>query len=129
MTTAIYVYVGLYVLFYAWVVADDIGDGEPLWETLGDLVLSALSLLGMIFYLSGVADEGVRAVWKVVSILLVAGQVVLNFYGRHLTLKGEKETMKGEIRQPVILAADIAAVAFLLPSLALNVLFAYRPNY
>ncbi len=127
MTAALYIYFAVYALFGASVVADDVKDGEPLWETLGDFFLYSLGLLGMILYLSGAADERLKTLWKFVSVALVAGQALLNFYSRRAMLRGEKGLTSEELTQTVILLADLGVIALLLPCLYMNVAYGYGP--
>ena len=82
MRIAIYIYVALYSLYTVWTIADDIREKPALWETVSDAVLLSLGLVGMILYQAEVADAAVKSVWKVASVLLVAGQVAVNVYTR-----------------------------------------------
>ena len=99
MQTALYIYIFCYLLFSIWVVASDIKDKAPYWEILSGSLLLLLGFLGMLFYAVGITEPFIRTVWKGVSVLIILGQIILNIYTRHLTLKGKKKIDVGEISQ------------------------------
>ena len=125
MRAATYIYIGLYVLSAAWVIASDIKAKDPLWDTAADAFLLPLGFLGMLLFQMEVTNPPVKALWKVASVLIVAGQVFTNVFSRHLTLKGGAGPDPRDIPQWAILASDLAVIVVLLPMFIMNGLFAF----
>jgi hypothetical protein len=122
----IYIYTGIYLLFSAWTIATDVKEREPWCEVAADAILLPLGGIGMLFYLISVNDPSIKSIWKVVSIVVIAGQLFANVFSRHLTLAGKTDLNEEKISQWAILGADLTAIVLLAPMVALNILFAFR---
>jgi len=125
MKTATYIYIVFYLLFAAWVIVSEIKDKDPLWDTVSDIVLLSLGFIGMMFFQFEVTVPVIKLLWKGVSVLIIVGQIFLNLYTRHLTLRGEAELEPKEIPKWAVVAADWTVIIALLPMFVLNVWFAY----
>ena len=111
-------------MFSAWTIASDVKDKEPWWDIAAGAVLLPLGGIGILLFLFGVTDPSIKSIWKVVSIVIVAGQLFTNVFSRHLTLAGKTSLNPEKISQGAILAADLFVVLLLAPMFALNLLFA-----
>jgi arginine exporter protein ArgO len=125
MKTATYIYIGFYLLFAAWVIASEIKDKDPLWDTASDIILLSLGFIGMMFFQFEVTAPTIKLLWKGVSILIIIGQIFLNLYTRHQTLSGETELELKEMPKWAVMAADWTVIIALLPMFVLNIWFAY----
>ena len=122
-------YVVVYCLFaiflfvaYARNVPEDTKKGDPAWETPLDVVLVVLGLAGMIFLVVDLHSTTVKNIWRFVSIALVAAQLHGNLKDRFTMLRsGEAKREEPELKY-----ADLSTILFLLPSLCLNVYWAFR---
>ena len=121
----IYIYCILYFLVSAWTITSDVKEKEPWWEIAGGVVLLPLGGIGILLFLFGVNHPAIKSTWKVISILVVAGQILVNLVSRYLTLSGKTNLDSEKISQWAILGADLAAVLFFAPMFALNLLFAF----
>ena len=125
MKTLIYIYAVIYVVFAALTIASAIKEKAPWWDLASDAILLPLGAIGILLYLFQVDYPLLKFVWKVVSVLIVAGQLFSNLHSRRLTLTGKGDLDPKKISQSAILAADLTAVVFLAPMCALNILFAF----
>ena len=98
---------------------------EPWWDVAADAILLPLGGIGMLFYLITVNDPSIKSIWKVISIVVIAGQLFSNVFSRHLTLAGKTDLNPEKISQWAILGADLTAIVLLAPMFALNILFAF----
>ena len=125
LTILIYIYTGLYFLFSAWTIASDVKDKEPWWDIAASVVLLPLGGIGILLFVFNVNDPSIKSTWKVISVLVVAGQLFANVVSRHLTLAGKTALNPEKISQWTILAADLFTVLLLAPMFAMNILFAF----
>ena len=88
-------------------------------------VLLPLGGIGMLLFVLGVDDPAIKSIWKVISVLVVSGQLFTNLASRHLTLVGKTDLNPEGISQWAILGADLAVVLLLAPMFVLNILFAF----
>ena len=121
----IYIYTGIYLLFSAWTITTVVKARAPWWDTTTDVVLLPLGGIGILLFVFSVNDPSVKSAWKVISILVVTGQLFTNVLSRHLTLAGKTDLSPNRLSQWAILGADLAVVALLAPMFALNLLFAF----
>ena len=126
LSILIYIYIGIYVLFSVWTIIGDVKDKEPWWDVVSDVILLPLGGLGILLFLLDANEPIVKSAWKVVAILIVAGQLFTNIFTRHLTLTGKTELDPEKISQWVILGADLTLVVLLAPMFAMNLVFAFR---
>ena len=96
-------------------------DDKP-WDTLIDFILIAIGLAGMIFLLSDLQSITTKVIWRPVSITLVITQLYLNLKGR-LDLLHSGATKEGD---EVLGYTDFSVTLFLLPSICLNIYYAFR---
>jgi hypothetical protein len=120
----IYIYTGIYLLFSALTIATDVKEREPWWDVAADVMLLPLGGIGMLFFLLSVNDPSMKSVWKVISIIVVVGQLFSNVFSRHLTLAGKTDLNPEKITKWAILGADLTAIVLMAPMFALNILFA-----
>ena len=121
----IYIYTVIYFLFSAWIIVSDVRHKEPRWDLTADVVLLPLGGIGIILFLFSVNDPSIKSIWKVFSILIIAGQLFTNVVSRYLTLVGRTDLRPEKISHWAILGADLIVVLFLAPMFALNILFAF----
>jgi hypothetical protein len=126
LSVLIYIYTGFYLLFSVSTIATDIKDKEPWWDIAASVVLLPLGAVGIFLFLFGVNDPSIKSIWKVVSVVVVVGEVITNVISRRLTLAGKTSLDPEKISQWAILGADLIAVVVLVPMFALNLLFAFR---
>lgn len=121
----IYIYAGIYFLFSAWTITSDVKDKEPWWDIAASVVLLPLGGIGILLFVFDVNQPAIKSTWKVVSILVVGGQLFGNVVSRHLTLTGKGDLDPERISQWAILGADLVVVLLLAPMFALNIQFAF----
>ena len=98
---------------------------DPWWDKAADIILLPLGVIGILLFLFGVSDPSIKSTWRVISILIVAGQLFTNVFSRHLILAGKTDLSPERVSQWAILGADLAVIALLVPMFALNMLFAF----
>jgi hypothetical protein len=121
-----HIYAGVYLLFSAWTISSDVKEKEPFWDIVADLVLLPMGGIGILLFVFGVDEPGLKSTWKLISIVIVAGQVFTNVVSRYLTLAGKTSMNPAAMSQWTILAADLVTVLFLAPMFFMNILFAFR---
>lgn len=112
-------------MFITWTIIDNFKGEEAWWDVASDGILLPLGAIGIALFLFDVDSTFLKSVWKVVSVLVVAGQVASNLVLRHLTLTEETNLNPEEISQWAILGADLTTVVLLVPMFALNLLYAF----
>ena len=116
------VFAGFLFVAYARIVpAEDKKSDKP-WETPLDITLVVIGLVGMFFLLTNLESSILKNIWRPMSIALAAAQLYLNLRGR-LDLLRSGEVKKGESETRF---ADFSMLLFLLPSLGLNIYYAFR---
>ena len=111
----------LFVAYARIVPAEEKKTDKP-WETPLDLVLAVVGLAGMLFLLTDLESSTIKAVWCPVSIALAATQFYGNLKGRLAMFRsGEAKHGDAEVGY-----ADISTLLFLLPSIGLNIYYAFR---
>lgn len=125
MRIAIYLYMVFYLCFAASILRDDFKSSAPLWEMVSDLILLPLGFAGMAFYQFGVGAPLLKTIWMGVSVLLLVGHFASDLYSSHQVRKGETDIDPKELSKAALIAADITSIITVLPSIALNFLFAY----
>lgn len=98
---------------------------EPWWDVGADVILLPLGIMGILLFLFGVNDPSIKSTWKVISVLIAAGQLFTNVFGRYLTLAGKTDLSPERLSQWAILGTDLTVVVLLAPMFVLNVLFAF----
>jgi len=121
----IYIYAGIYALFSIWTIFDDLKHKEPWWDQASDLILLPLGGIGMLLFLFGINDPLLQSAWKIIAVLIVAGQLMTNVVARHLTFMGKTELNPRRISQWSILGADLFTIMLLAPMFVLNVMLAF----
>jgi hypothetical protein len=111
--------VGLFSL-HALIVPPEEKKDDPRWETPFDISLSVLGLAGMLLLYLQFEPNWLKIVWIPVSVLLLLAQVWLNLKDR-LGWLSSADADRNAAR-----AADLTTFAFLAPSLALNLVYAFR---
>lgn len=124
MRVALYVYTVIYVLFALWVVVEGLKDRDPLWKPIIDAVLFVLGLLGIVLYLAHLRSEPLILTWRIVSVALVMGHIIVNLYDRHRILSG-KDSDISRPSELAILATDLFTVVMIAPAIIVNLLYAY----
>ncbi|HKZ80776.1 MAG TPA: hypothetical protein VJ124_21055 [Pyrinomonadaceae bacterium] len=84
MRFILYRYAILYLGFGVCVVASGILDKDARWKILIDAALFLFSLTGMILYMFNLSVSYMIAVWNVVSLALIVGQLGVNLYDRQV---------------------------------------------
>jgi hypothetical protein len=107
---------------YARFVPGEEKKGDKPWETRLDLILVFVGFVGMLFLLTNLKTGAVKALWRPVSIALAATHLYLNLKGRLDILRSDET--KPEDRE--VGYADILTVMFLVPSICLNIYYAFR---
>jgi hypothetical protein len=122
-------YIIIYSLFaiflfvaHARIVPEEAKKTDKPWETPVDIVLAIIGLAGMVFLVMDFQSATVKAIWRPLSIGLVAVQVFLCLKNRITILRSGE--MKA--REPALLFADISTMLFLLPSFYSNIYYAFR---
>ena len=124
MTTLIWIYIGLYVLVAAVIVLVETHltppeERDPGWESAADVLLLLLGLAGMLLFQLEVESAALTATWRVVAPLLVLAHIALSLRGRRRVVEEEAPP------KSAVFLNDLATLAFLGPSLVLNLLYAY----
>lgn len=126
MRIILYVYAGIYVLFSVSVIVDDIKHKHPLWRTAADATLFLIALLGIVLYFLGVKNHAVILAWKPLSLILLAGQMTMNFYERNLILAGKHSDVDHRrLTRGTVWATDLFTMFIVLPAIIINIIFAY----
>jgi nitrogen fixation/metabolism regulation signal transduction histidine kinase len=114
------------VLFSVSVIVDDIKDKHPLWRIGADAALFVIVFLGMIFYLLDVKNHALILAWRPISLILLAGQMMMNFYERNLILAGKDSDVDyRRLSRGTVWATDLFTVFIVLPAIIINLIFAY----
>ena len=113
--------VGLFALHAFYVPKEDKKD-EPVWETPLDLLLSVISLAGMVFLFTGFEPGWLKSAWRPVSVVLALVQMWGELRARSSLSKTPGDEEDREART----AGDITLLLFVAPALALNLLYAFR---
>ena len=126
MRIILYVYAGFYLLFSVSAVLDDIKDQHPFWRTGTDAALAQLASLGMVFYFLEVKNYGLILVWRPISLMLLGGQIFINFYERHSILAGKYPALDGRtLSRRALWLTDLFTMFIVLPAIIINLIFAY----
>jgi nitrogen fixation/metabolism regulation signal transduction histidine kinase len=126
MRIILYVYAGIYLLFSVSVVVDDIKDKHPLWRTGVDAALCLTALLGMVFYFLEVKNHALILAWGPISLILLVGQMLVNFYERRLILAGkESDVDHRRLTRGTVWATDLFTMFIVLPAIIINLIFAF----
>lgn len=126
MRIVLYVYAGIYVLFSISVIVDDIKDKHAWWRTTADAVLCLLALLGMVFYFLNVRNAALLLAWRPISLILLAGQMCVNFYERRLILAGkDSDVDHRKLTRGTVWATDLFTMFIVLPAIIINLIFAF----
>jgi len=126
MRIILYVYAGIYVLFSISVIVDDIKDKHPLWRTGADAVLFLIAALGLVFYFLHVRNHALILAWRPISVILLAGQMTLNFYERKLILAGKDSNVDHRrLTRGTVWATDLFTMFIVLPAIIINLIFAF----
>ena len=121
MKIALGVYAAVYALVTIVTIVDDLRSNDPLWDTASDVILLPLGLVGIVLYLLGVPHPDLKAAWKLVAPIIIAGQLATNLLGRYLWKKRNPTEDSDAIR-----FTDITATLLLVPMFMANLAFAYR---
>lgn len=114
------------MIFSISVIVDDVKDKHPLWRTASDAALALLACAGMVFYFFDLKNPVLILAWRPISVLLLAGQIFVNFYERNLALSGQDATIDRNALSPrALLAADFFTMVIVLPALIINLIFAF----
>ncbi len=105
--------------------ASDLKNKEPWWDAAADVILLPLGGIGLLFFLFSVEIPSIKSAWKVISILVLTGQLFSNVVSRRLTLAGKTDLKPEALSQWAILGADLTVIILLAPMFFLNILFAF----
>jgi hypothetical protein len=108
-----------------WAIVTDFTEKQPWWDAVSDLILLPLGGVGIVLYLFGVEEPIVKSIWKVVTVVIIVGQLFSNIGARHLVLSGQTEVDTEDISQWGILFSDLAIVIVLAPMALINVFYAF----
>lgn len=116
----------IYILFYAFFSAggiwSDFEDEYEAWQIAIDFGCRLIGAAGCLFLLLSVDEPLLKNVWKVASLVHVAGTV----YGDLLDIKTELATREGEKTfTPAMIYSTIITLAFEVPCWIINLGFAY----
>ena len=126
MRIILYLYTTLYFVFAVWVVHSGFTHRDPLWKIVSDGFLFLISLFGLLFYMLAVRTHTIVVVWRVVSLVILVGQVGANLYDRQLVMARQDSSINtGRIPKWSVMTADVLTVVMILPAIALNIVFAY----
>jgi hypothetical protein len=126
MRIILYVYTAIYVLFSISVIVDDIKDKHPWWRTGSDAALFAIASLGIVFYFLALKNDALILAWKPISLILLAGQMMMNFYERNLILAGKDADIDHrKLTRGTVWATDLFAMFLVLPATIINLIFAF----
>lgn len=121
----IYIYAVLYGPFLIWTLIDARTSPDPRWEILSDVVLLTLGGIGILLFLLSVGSPFLKSLWRVVSIVIVVGQLASNVLSRHETRGGKTELNPEKISEGAKLAADLVTIVLLMPMIVLNFMYAF----
>jgi hypothetical protein len=107
---------------YLQLVPDKEKKADKPWEDPLDIILIAVGLMGMIFLLTDLHSITMKVIWRPLSITLAITQLYLNLKGR-LDLLHSSEAKEGD---EVLGYTDFSIILFLLPSIYLNIYYAFR---
>jgi nitrogen fixation/metabolism regulation signal transduction histidine kinase len=108
------------------VIVDDIKDKHALWRTGADAALCLTAFLGMVFYFLAVKNHALILAWRPLSLILLAGQMLVNFYERRLILAGkESDVDHRRLTRGTVWATDLFTMFIVLPAIIINLIFAF----
>ena len=116
-----FIAVGMFSLHALIVPREEKKDDKP-WETPLDILLSVTGLAGMLFLYLHFEPNWLKIAWLPVSVVLLLVQVWANLRDR----LGWLRTPGADADRGAARAADLTTLMFLTPSLALNLLYAFR---
>jgi hypothetical protein len=107
---------------------DSLKRGEPALTIFRDLALAIGSVAGCCFLLLGVDSEGLRAAWKAVAPVLVAGSIVVSVIEvRDLDRNPEPDFSQREHYWLLLVGSGIAILS-MVPILLANLVYAFAPH-
>ena len=114
------------MLFSISVIVDDIKSRHPWWRTAADALLFVIASLGIVFYFRDLKNDALILAWKPISLILLAGQMMLNFYERNLILAGKYSDIDHrELTRGTVWATDLFTMFIVLPAIIINLIFAF----
>ena len=126
MRIILYVYAGIYVLFSLSVIVDDLKAKHPWWRTSSDTALFLIASAGMACYLLGLKNQTLIMAWRPISLILLVGQMMMNFYERNLILAGKDADIDHRrLTRGTVWATDLFTMVIVLPAIVINLIFAY----
>jgi hypothetical protein len=120
MKTALTIYAAIYVIAASMTVLDDIKSNKSRLETLSDVILLPLGLVGILLYWFALPSPDIKAVWKVAAPVIVIGQIATNLFGRYLTTN-----RMGKEHHDAVGFTDIVTTLILAPMFLTNLAFAF----
>jgi hypothetical protein len=118
-----------YLLLFVGVVALDAREGRrrglPLAWTLIDLALGAVAAVGVALWLAGSAGESLRAAWRFVSPVLVAGFVAASVLEISWIEREALPELSAEERRSAVLVGSALGIAVTVPALVINLSLAF----
>lgn len=125
LRTLAWCYLVFYLVLTVFDVRDSLQRKWPVWQLGLDLALEVVAMVGMLLWLTGSAPESVRAAWRVVAPLLVAGLVAISV----LEVRDMERTPDPELsprEHAVVLHLGlIGGILTMIPILCVNWLLAY----
>ena len=112
--------VGGMLLVYTFLVPAEEKTDDHWWTIPVDTLLAVVTFVGMLLLYTQAAPASIKTAWKVVAPALVAIQLYLNIDAR---VKHMRET--GDMPDAESRAGDIAMLVFIVPALALNLVYAF----
>jgi hypothetical protein len=93
---------------------------DNVWQTPLDVSLLLVGLVGMVLLALRYDSANMKTAWKFISVALAVGQIALNMHDRAKHLRNSAEVVGAHVR-----LADLGVLLFLMPSLGLNLAYAF----
>lgn len=126
MQYIVYVYIGIFALLSLGMCVGELladpSERDPIWETVCDIAAAGVFLAGMIFFVVGTDSQALKAVWLILAPLAGAYVVISSLRAR----KKQMIATTPEDKRSDFEFADIGTIAFVIPALAINILFSLQ---
>ncbi len=112
------------VIYLAETLLSPPAERDPLWETLADVMALTIGFIGMVFVLRELSNPLIKSLWKFISVGLLGYQLWM--FTRWMRARPQVIAEPNrELSSNEVTVIELAMTAFLVPSLIINLWFAF----
>jgi hypothetical protein len=125
LRTLAWCYLVFYLVLTVFDVRDSLQRKWPVWQLGLDLALEVVAMVGMLLWLTESAPESVRAAWRFVTPLLVAGFVTISVLEVRFLERTPEPDLSPRANAVVVNLGLAGGILTVIPILCVNWLLAY----